>query len=345
MQQHFPGLHVRWNHIDRGFTLIELLVIIAIIFVIPNAILPPVQQHRHQSNREQAKADLLKLSAAANAFFSESGKVPESFEELAEFCRRHPSLCDLDLVLSTHINNGHLFHISSPDPFTFIGEAEPYAGITGSQTLFVDLNGNISSIPTPGSKKNQDILFDRIHARAAEKIAGLLALDPNSVDEIRESGFPITISEISRMFDADGDTMLSSSEIFGLKLGNDLEDELTEFLQFAGNEFQPGLYNENTDTLLIPLPEGPDPTDLFFNYDTLLRLTHLFVTDSSTARAMAAELKRAAKFARNGQYALEAEAAQAYLALLNQATHRSLTRQHALALSFILRITTHNPIP
>jgi type II secretory pathway pseudopilin PulG len=339
------GSHLRLNRNQRGFTMLELYVVIALIVGVPCAILPPLHQIRLQTNQDEAKTDLLKLSAAANSFFSENGKVPESFEELAEFCERHPSLCDLDLILSKHIKNGYLFHISSPDSFTFIGEAEPYSGITGSETMFVDLNGNISNIPTPGSKKNQDILFDRINGRAAEKIAGLLALDPGSVDEIRESGFPVSISEISRMFDSNGDAMLSTSEIFDFKIGNDLEDELDAFLQFAKSEFQPGLYNENMNLQFIPLVEGGDPTGLFFNYDTLLRLTHLFVTNSSTARSMAAELKRAAKFARDGEHVLEAEAARAYLLLLEEATHQSVARQHALSLSFILRITTHNPIP
>jgi len=66
----------------RGFTLIELLVVMAIIGALLTLATPRYFQHVERTRESVLKSDLATMRDAVDKFFSDTGKYPESLEEL-----------------------------------------------------------------------------------------------------------------------------------------------------------------------------------------------------------------------------------------------------------------------
>ena len=66
----------------RGFTLIELLVVMAIIASLLTLAVPRYFQHVERTRESVLMSDLATMRDAIDKFFSDSGRYPESLEEL-----------------------------------------------------------------------------------------------------------------------------------------------------------------------------------------------------------------------------------------------------------------------
>jgi len=66
----------------RGFTLIELLVVMAIIASLLTLAVPRYFQHVERTRESVLMSDLATMRDAIDKFFSDSGRYPDSLEEL-----------------------------------------------------------------------------------------------------------------------------------------------------------------------------------------------------------------------------------------------------------------------
>jgi general secretion pathway protein G len=76
----------------RGFTLIELLVVMAIIAALLTLATPRYFQHIERTRETVLKSDLATMRDAVDKFFSDTGRYPDSLEELVakRYLRRMP---------------------------------------------------------------------------------------------------------------------------------------------------------------------------------------------------------------------------------------------------------------
>jgi general secretion pathway protein G len=77
----------------RGFTLIELLVVMTIIAGLLTLAAPRYFQHIERARESVLRSDLATMRDALDKFFSDTGRYPESIEELAarKYLRKVPA--------------------------------------------------------------------------------------------------------------------------------------------------------------------------------------------------------------------------------------------------------------
>lgn len=68
------------NHQRDAFTLIELLVVITIIIILMGLLFPAFRGVQDQAKRTQTKNDLTQIVTAVNAFYTEYGKYPVTYD-------------------------------------------------------------------------------------------------------------------------------------------------------------------------------------------------------------------------------------------------------------------------
>ena len=73
-----PGKHIA----QRGFTLVELLLVLVILALIGGLVLPGIIGKAEGAKVKAASSQIDRLSMAVESYYLDTGKTPESLEEL-----------------------------------------------------------------------------------------------------------------------------------------------------------------------------------------------------------------------------------------------------------------------
>jgi type II secretory pathway pseudopilin PulG len=150
---------------EDGFTLIELTGAIAMIGVLTGLLLPAVQSAREAASRESAVTTLSRLCQASVSFARQSGRFPETLEELV-------GAAD---PVSDGAHAGHHFGIRTFLGFAIV--ADPLPGVTGHESLSVQPDDClVTASPTPGAAEGRQRMLDDLRIAGARAIADLVAL-------------------------------------------------------------------------------------------------------------------------------------------------------------------------
>lgn len=335
-----------------GFTLIELLEITAIIAMLIGAGLPAVQKQRESVARTEAANNLQQAGAAFQAFYNQNGKYPETWKVLADWRHLHPRFCGSPYILPFIEQEGlykglygwqYIIRINPArssnstantgrPPFQL--EAEPiYPGITGSETLVLDQDGNLIRFPTPGADEARRQMFDRIRRGAAERIFELLDMDKSALAEVREFvASPETQASVLDRLDANDDVMINLHEIRNLDTGSEIS--LTDFLDLVSEEMKLDMLSPELSRQLgveISALRG-NAADQLFSFDGLCGLTRLYLSAEGVANRLCASLRAAKAAAERGDAEAKARFLRAYINEVEAQAHRTLTRRRATTL-------------
>ncbi|KPF70569.1 type II secretion system protein G [beta proteobacterium AAP99] len=83
----------------RGFTLIELLIVLAIVALLLSLALPRYLQSMDTAREALLKENLQRVRVTLQRFYGDTGRYPESLEELVE--RRYLNAVPIDPVTNT----------------------------------------------------------------------------------------------------------------------------------------------------------------------------------------------------------------------------------------------------
>jgi prepilin-type N-terminal cleavage/methylation domain-containing protein len=351
-----------------GFTLIELLVVIAIIAVLIALLIPAVQAAREAAARRLVVNNLNVLVTDFQTYHEQNHNYPSTWTEFGDWCQRNPNDCDRSFIELRQAGqlNGWQYSIilrptsgvgqaSSPGEANqthFQLEAEPiFPGITGSETLVLDQNGDLRRFPTPGADEGRRQMFARIRDKGAQTLRDLLSLDRDAPRMARAYvNAPDRTAAVFNMFDANGDRTVSISEMQDFQNFDDQNQRgpLAEFLAFAGAEMKLDLLSpELKSTIAVSLSDlREDPGAQLFSYDGLCELTRQYVNNGhcnfdgggdGEAHAMCVKLKRAQAAEECGDAAVKQRWIEAYVHQVEAATGETLTRSRAQTLIALAR--------
>jgi prepilin-type N-terminal cleavage/methylation domain-containing protein len=322
---------------ESGFTLIELLVVIAIISVLIGMFLPAVQKVRETANLTQTQDHLGQLYRAALGYQKmNDGVLPGSVAVLNDFCARNPESCG---GVAFGSSDGYVHQISTTDGWHAIAEPA-FPGITGGETLFLDVNGNITSEPTPGADEARQKMFDNIRAKGAEAVADLLNQDSSSFSQVRDFvGSPDTLSNTLARIDVNGDGMISFTDILAHRQRttdtvSTTPDQLGSFIDFVSQEMKLGAAGEDINSL--PAVQSSaiqgDASAVFFSYDGLCTLSTMFATKPGISDSLCSKLNAAGQANADGDINGKAGILGAFDHEVAAQAGKALTRRNAAIL-------------
>ncbi len=343
------------SHTDAGFTLIELLVVLSIIGVLLGVGLKSVQNVRLSTARAQATNNLRQLGTAVQNFYTDNTRLPQSWSEFVDWCAQNSDHCNPSFIQLGPAGQlyGWQYAIvrlqpnptasSETPPPSFQLEAEPiYPGITGSESLVMTPDGNITSSPTPGADEGQRQMFNRLRDRGAGVISDLLSTNSDASSIVR--GYisaPDRLASIFTMLDTNGDGTVNVSELQGFLRPNvtNPEDEVSSFFAFVNDEMKLDLISPDLkQSIGVHLSDlHGDPAAQFFSYDGLCTLTRAYVNhgdqDGGVANGLCAKLEAAEDAEARGDDQAKQNLLDAYTNQLSAQAGKSLTRANATTLN------------
>jgi prepilin-type N-terminal cleavage/methylation domain-containing protein len=333
---------------SSGFTLIELLAAVGIIAVLIGLLLPVIQQRREEYAGARAAANLTTLRVASQEYFARTGQYPNELADLRVLSGTPTANGAFNLLVTTGRAEGYVFDVDrfgdadgdgDVDGNDFLLVAEPeFPGITGGTSVTMNLNGLLSSSPTPGADAARQQMFDNIRVRAAETVVNLLKLDAAATTQVRAyTETPFASTEVFNSLDGNEDGRLSVTELrFAGTTFDDqaLRNPLQGFLNFVAREMKwDSLSEEASNAIFVAAGDvNGDNSEQppLFSYDGLSLLTIIINgRDGNDTLALLAKLQAAEAAEALGDQRGKSKALKDYQKIVKGLIGQSLTRNQA----------------
>lgn len=334
-------------HKSSGVTLIELLNLVAIIGIMLALLLPAIQRFREEVARMQAQDHLEQMKNALQSFHGVEGQFPPDWsqgqwhwpgQELLEFCQAHPQLCSFDVDFLTGRKDGYSFLLfvtnrSAAHAPAFQILAEPISpGITASDTLIIDQEGDITTFQTPGADEARRHMLDNLRATGAETITELLNLDRSALPVVGEFvERPETVNSGFNLLDSNDNNLVSIDEILNPDTGSGIS--MDRFFDSVSREMRLDLLSpEQRRAVGVGLSELRGYQAELFSFDGICSLTRQYISAEGVADHLCAMLRAAKAAAARGDSEAKARLLRAYMNEVEAQAHSTLTRRRATTL-------------